>query len=77
MLRVISSYGLNLTKSAPITSSDFKEMTSNTRIWDRFSDLIKFESSNNLITNICKILVCSGPKKKKNLLIYKFTLFSV
>lgn len=35
------------------------------RILDWFSDLVRFESSNNLVTSICKILVCNDKKTKQ------------
>lgn len=49
---VTSVSKLNLTKSTFVTSSDSKEIIPNLRIWDWFSDLVRFESSGDLITNM-------------------------
>ena len=56
---------LILTKSTFITFSDSKERTSDRRIWNWFSNLVRFESSNDLITSIFKDTSMWWQKKKK------------
>ena len=65
---------LILTKSTFITFSDSKERTSDRRIWNWFSNLVRFESSNDLITSIFKdTSMWWQKKKKKKKWAYKFT----
>ena len=55
-----------------ITFSDSKERTSDRRIWNWFSNLVRFESSNDLITSVFKDTSMWWQKKKKKWA-YKFT----